>query len=63
MSKIYQVEVSSKYPAWNETPGLVEVVAANAKEAISKARKQMAREGNISRQDGPTIYRIKRHDE
>ena len=63
MTKTYQVEVSAKFPAYNETPGIVKVVAANAKEAISKARKQMAREMCFSRQDGPTIYRIRKDEE
>ncbi len=63
MTKTYQVEVSSKFPAYNETPGIVEVIAANAKEAISRARKQVAMEMCRDRHDGPTIYRIKKDEE
>lgn len=61
MVKTYQVEVTAKFPAYNEEPGVIEVVAATAKEAISRARKEMVRNG-YTRQDGPMIYRIKKDE-
>lgn len=61
IAKTYQVEVTAKFPAYNEAPGIIEVVATTAKEAISRARKEMARNG-YTRQDGPMIYRIKKDE-
>jgi hypothetical protein len=38
---------------------MIEVTARNAKDAISIARREMARNGH-TRQDGPLVYRIVR---
>lgn len=57
MNNTYQVEVSAKYPAWNEVASIIEIKAATAKEALSKARKEVAR-WDLLKQDGPTIYKI-----
>jgi hypothetical protein len=55
----YRVEVRAKFPACGEYPGMIEVTARNAKDAISIARREMARNGH-TRQDGPLVYRIVR---
>lgn len=57
--KEYRVEVRAKFPAYGEIPGIIEVVARNAKDAISAARREMARNGH-TRQDGPLVYAIAR---
>lgn len=56
----YTVTATPKYPAWNDHGQKFEIVAANAKEAISKARKQLWREALYDRHDGPVTYRAER---
>lgn len=53
----YTVTVTPKYPAWNDRGTVFEIVAQNAKEAISKARRQMWNEGTYDRHDGALSYR------
>ncbi len=54
--KLYTIEVRSKYPAYLETPGIIELYAKSAKDAIRLARHEMWRSGH-TRMDGPIIYR------
>jgi hypothetical protein len=56
--KTYEVTVTAKYPAAYERPGILEVQALNAADAIKKARKQMWNNG-YDRHDGPQTYRAK----
>jgi hypothetical protein len=56
MPKTYHVEVAAKFPPCGERPSIIEVWAATAKEAVSKARKEMWRNGH-TRHDGPLTYR------
>jgi hypothetical protein len=58
--KLYQIEVTAKFPTWNEVPGLIEVLAKDSKDAISKARREMRNSGNATRQDGPMRYKVKK---
>ena len=58
MKKLYRVEVAAKHPACTERPGLVDVYASSAREAVSKARKVMST--IVDRHDGATLYRIVR---
>ena len=59
MKKQYRVEVRSKFPTWNERAGIIEVFALSGKEAISKARKIMARDcAGDAKVNGPTLYRL-----
>jgi hypothetical protein len=61
MTKTYYVEVTAKFPPCGERPGIIEVYASSAKDAISKARKEMWRNGH-TRHDGPLIYRIRKDE-
>ena len=38
--KTYQVTITAKYPAAYERPGVIEIQATNASDAIKKARRQ-----------------------
>ena len=57
----YEVTVTSRYPAYNEQPGILQISARNAAEAIKRARREMSRAGHTS-QDGPLAYRCRRMD-
>lgn len=57
--KTYAVTMTSKYPAAFERPGVIEVQALNAADAIKKARARSFLYGLSDRHDGPTIYRAK----
>jgi hypothetical protein len=59
--KPYRVEVTAKFPVWGERPSIIEVFARNAKDAISRARREVWNSG-YTRQDGPMIYRIKKNE-
>jgi hypothetical protein len=55
--KAYRVQVKSKFPSWNEVPGILVVKAETAEEAISKARKMMRRDC-VTEPGNPIIYKI-----
>ena len=55
--KIYKVQVTAKFPAYGETPGVVEVLARDSKDAIKQARKEVRENGHTS-QDGPLSYKV-----
>jgi hypothetical protein len=57
MTKTYQIEVTSKHPAYGERPSVLSIEAGTAKEAISKARKQTRYNVGGSRLDGGFNYR------
>ena len=59
--KVYKVEVTAKFPAWGEQPGVIEVFAKDSKTAITKARREMANNGH-TRQDGPVKYKVLKDD-
>ncbi len=58
--KNYTVTCTSKYPAWDETPGTFEIAAKTTTDAIKEARKMMHRTGR-DRHDGPVSYRAVRN--
>lgn len=55
----YEVTITSKFPAYGETPGVEVIYAKDRKEAIKKARQLVSRSGHTS-QDGPVVYRAKK---
>jgi hypothetical protein len=57
--KTYQVTITAKYPAAYERPGVIEIQATNASDAIKKARRQTWNDGAFDRHDGPMTYRAK----
>jgi hypothetical protein len=58
MKTTYRVEISAKYPAWNERPEIMEIRAETKKDAIRFARAEMRRSGNVLRSDGPSKYMV-----
>ena len=56
MLKTYKVQVTPKFPSWNDRACVIEVYAKTAKDAISCARKEIGRTGR-DRHDGPLSYR------
>lgn len=60
----YLVTVTLRYPAWDSVPAELPIRACTAKEAVSLARQQMARDfdSGHTRQDGPLLYRARRAD-
>ena len=55
--KFYQVQVTAKFPAYGEVPGIIEVLARDSKDAIKRARKKVRENGHTS-QDGPLSYKV-----
>lgn len=55
--KVFKVQVTSKFPAYGEAPGIVEVLARDSKDAIKQARKEVRESGRTS-QDGPVSYKV-----
>lgn len=53
----YIVTMRSKYPAWDETPGLLRVVAHSKSHANSVARAWAHREGLLSPAEGPVYFK------
>ena len=60
MTKTYKVTATAKYQSWNGTGRTIEVTAASAKEAISRARRQVWIDGTFSKEDGAITYRAER---
>ena len=61
--KSYDVTISMRFPSWSDRPFTLTISAANAKDAISRARRQIASEGNFDRHDGGLTYRAARSPE
>lgn len=57
----YTVTVTAQFPAWDERDGYTfEVIAENAKEAVSEARKVVRRGCHFDRFNGRLSYRARK---